>query len=245
MAEGENLFGCKHYRRNCALIAPCCNTQYVCRVCHDEKEGTHELNRKNVSRIVCLKCKTEQDIRQFCKQESCGIEFGKYFCETCRLYDNEDKKQFHCKGCGLCRVGGEENFFHCDKCDLCLSINLKDNHKCVEKVSHDMCPVCLEDLHTSRLALHISPCGHILHRQCYTECLKKGHYTCPSCNESMIDMEDVWKEVDDEVQSVDMPEEYRDIEVDIICRDCHQGSKTKFHVLGLKCQHCGSYNTAR
>ena len=35
--------------------------------------------------------------------ESCHIEFGKYYCEVCRLFDNTDKKQFHCQLCGLCR----------------------------------------------------------------------------------------------------------------------------------------------
>lgn len=35
--------------------------------------------------------------------EDCGTEFGKYFCEKCRLYDNADKGQYHCDGCGLCR----------------------------------------------------------------------------------------------------------------------------------------------
>jgi hypothetical protein len=35
--------------------------------------------------------------------EECGTVFGNYFCSICRLYDDEDKQQFHCDGCGLCR----------------------------------------------------------------------------------------------------------------------------------------------
>ena len=27
-----------------------------------------------------------------------------YFCYECKLYDDEDKQQFHCDGCGICRV---------------------------------------------------------------------------------------------------------------------------------------------
>jgi len=27
--------------------------------------------------------------------------------------DTTSKKQFHCEDCGICRVGGRENFFHC------------------------------------------------------------------------------------------------------------------------------------
>lgn len=35
--------------------------------------------------------------------------------------------------------------------------------QCIEKSSHSNCPVCLEDLHTSRIAAHIPPCGHLIH----------------------------------------------------------------------------------
>ena len=34
---------------------------------------------------------------------SCGVQFGKYFCHVCNYYDNEDKGQYHCDGCGICR----------------------------------------------------------------------------------------------------------------------------------------------
>jgi hypothetical protein len=30
--------------------------------------------------------------------------FPQYFCYECKLYDDEDKQQFHCSGCGICRV---------------------------------------------------------------------------------------------------------------------------------------------
>ncbi|XP_020965631.1 zinc finger protein BRUTUS-like At1g18910 isoform X4 [Arachis ipaensis] len=43
---------------------------------------------------------------------------GKYFCGTCKLFDDDvSKKQYHCGGCGICRTGGSENCFHRDKCD--------------------------------------------------------------------------------------------------------------------------------
>lgn len=33
-----------------------------------------------------------------------------------------EKEQYHCDACGICRIGGRENFFHCDRCgtDLLL-----------------------------------------------------------------------------------------------------------------------------
>ena len=48
-----------------------------------------------------------------------------------------------------------------------------------------------------------------------------------------------------EVSLTPMPEEYRDYKVDILCKDCHEESTVKFHVVGLKCLNCGSYNTCR
>nr|2ECM_A Chain A, RING finger and CHY zinc finger domain-containing protein 1 [Mus musculus] len=43
------------------------------------------------------------------------------------------------------------------------------------------CPICLEDIHTSRVVAHVLPCGHLLHRTCYEEMLKEG-YRCPLCS---------------------------------------------------------------
>lgn len=238
----EKEYGCEHYKRKCALIAPCCKKTYTCRVCHDEKEN-HELIRKNVMQVHCLACNNVQQVQSMC--EECGIKFGNYFCGICRLFDDEDKQQFHCDGCGLCRIGGRENFYHCDVCDVCLAVSMKDNHKCIEKSSHSNCPVCLEDLHTSRIAAHIPPCGHLIHYKCFKDMLKTGNYACPICGQSMLDMSDIWQNVDEEVSQCPMPEEYQNYYVQILCKDCHEESRVLFHVLGLKCQHCGSYNTCR
>ncbi|XP_067677329.1 RING finger and CHY zinc finger domain-containing protein 1-like [Haliotis asinina] len=235
-------YRCKHYRRNCKYIAPCCDQVYMCRICHDDKEN-HEMDRKQVKEVLCLKCHTKQKFQQTC--EKCGGLFGKYCCNICHLLDNEDKQQFHCDKCGICRVGGQENFFHCEKCDICLSNNLKGNHKCVERVSHDSCPICLDFLHTSRRDLHIPPCGHLIHRECFDDLLQTGNYACPVCNQSLVKMDKVWESVDQEIANTQMPDEYKDMDVDILCRDCHKESNIKWHVLGLKCTHCGSYNTCR
>merc|ERR1719494_1257474 len=42
-----------------------------------------------------------------------------------------------------------------------------------------------------------------------------------------------------------MPEAYRNYHVNILCRDCHKESNVVFHIIGLKCTHCGAYNTTR
>ncbi|XP_006825159.1 RING finger and CHY zinc finger domain-containing protein 1-like [Saccoglossus kowalevskii] len=238
----EKQLGCQHYKRSCCLLAPCCNKFYTCRICHDEVEE-HTLCRTNVQKIKCLKCQHVQEVLKKCC--NCGVDFANYFCSVCRLYDNADKGQYHCDDCGICRVGGKENFFHCTKCDMCLNKSLKEKHKCVEKVSRANCPVCLEDLHTSRTASHVPRCGHLIHETCFKELIKSGGYSCPMCNQSMLSMKSVWELLDNEIRNTPMPHEYANYNVQILCRDCHKECRVLFHVIGMKCKHCGSYNTCR
>lgn len=61
----------------------------------------------------------------------------------------------------------------------------------------------------------------------------------------MVDMRDQWRHMDEMVAMTPMPQEYRDFRVEILCADCHERSSCVFHVVGLKCGACGSYNTAR
>ncbi|CAG0882425.1 unnamed protein product [Darwinula stevensoni] len=235
-------FGCQHYKRKCKLFAPCCGRAYTCRFCHNDVEN-HCLDRRQVMEVVCMQCKTQQPVQKNCQQ--CNLEFGRYYCAQCKLFDDDDKQQYHCEGCGICRIGGRERFFHCTVCDMCLPMRLQGNHKCVERVSRTNCPVCLEDIHTSRIPSHIPPCGHLIHRTCFGDMLKSGLYACPVCNTSMINMEKVWQHLDEEIQETPMPDDYRNLFVMILCRDCHKESEVAFHILGLKCQECGSYNTCR
>ncbi|CAB3257906.1 unnamed protein product [Arctia plantaginis] len=178
--------------------------------------------------------------------ENCGVRFGKYTCLICNLFDDDDKRQYHCDGCGICRVGGRDRFFHCERCNMCLPVQLQQvGHRCVENVSRSNCPVCLEDIHTSRIPCHIPDCGHLLHRPCFEQLLHSGHYACPTCQTSMIDMTNLWSYLDSEVAATPMPPEYADYKATILCKDCHKLSTVKFHVVGLKCQHCGAYNTCQ
>nr|XP_022912292.1 RING finger and CHY zinc finger domain-containing protein 1-like [Onthophagus taurus] len=104
---------------------------------------------------------------------------------------------------------------------MCLPIQLQNGHKCVENVSRANCPVCLEDIHTSRIPCHIPACGHLLHRTCFEQLLKAGHYACPICQTSVMDMTELWKFLDDEVAHTPMPQEYRNYMAAILCKDCH------------------------
>ncbi|XP_006011858.1 RING finger and CHY zinc finger domain-containing protein 1 [Latimeria chalumnae] len=232
--------GCEHYSRSCLLKAPCCSKFYVCRLCHDAKEN-HEMDRFQVQEVQCAKCERVQSAQQNC--EGCETVFGEYYCDICHLYD-KDKKQYHCDQCGICRIGPQECYFHCLKCNLCLPLHLQGNHKCIENVSRQNCSVCLEDIHTSRVGGQVLPCGHLLHSTCHQELLKTGAYRCPLCMRSTVDMKLSWQKLDEEISETAMPPEYENMTVTIHCNDCNTQSTVKFHVLGLKCGACGSYNTS-
>lgn len=60
-----------------------------------------------------------------------------------------------------------------------------------------------------------------------------------------MDMTDVWKIYDKEITETPMPDEYLDLYAAIQCRDCFKPSLSRFHILGMKCIECGSYNTVR
>ncbi|CAD6332947.1 unnamed protein product [Miscanthus lutarioriparius] len=40
----KQIFGCEHYKRNCKLVAACCNKLFTCRFCHD-KVSDHTMDR--------------------------------------------------------------------------------------------------------------------------------------------------------------------------------------------------------
>lgn len=109
-----------------AFQTPCCNKVYTCRFCHDEQEA-HTVKRKEVTELICVVCETRQPVQATCQK--CHVRFGKYTCLECNLFDDEDKNQYHCNGCGICRLGGRDKFFHCAKCNMCLPIQLQKGHK--------------------------------------------------------------------------------------------------------------------
>ncbi|KAL3531423.1 hypothetical protein ACH5RR_010745 [Cinchona calisaya] len=245
---GKMLYGCEHYRRRCKLRTPCCNQVFTCRHCHNEATSAlsnpkerHELVRQDVKLVICAVCNTAQEVSGLCSE--CGIKFGEYFCEICKFYDDDTtKKQFHCHDCGICRVGGRENFFHCPKCGSCYSIGLRDNHSCVENAMKNHCPICYEFLFDSVKGTRIMKCGHTMHTDCYSEMISQNQYRCPICSKSVFNMSSIWEGLDQEIEATAMPEEYR-YEVPILCNDCNSTSKAFFHIFGHKCRQCDSFNT--
>ena len=246
----EINFGCKHYKRKCKIYCDCCNEIHSCRLCHDEKyeyeTNSHTLDRFNIKKVICELCNLKQDISNNCIQ--CGIKFGEYYCNICNLFDDDTSKgQFHCDKCGICRVGGRDNFYHCDNCNSCVSLALKDNHNCIKNAFHNQCPVCFESVFNSVKPSTVINCGHVLHVECLNEMLKTGTLSglrCPLCNKSSIDTNIIFQHMDQEIASIPMPEDLN-YNVKIYCNDCGKNSETKFHIVGHKCQECGSYNTRR
>jgi len=236
--------GCKHYLRKCSFISPCCQKEFKCRLCHDEhyelQEDDHKLDRFKVSQIVCNYCDHQQHVQQNC--EKCDVCFGTYFCSICNLFDDNDKKQYHCDKCGICRVGGRDNFIHCDTCNYCYGKIGQETHKCVENKIENKCPICWDDLHDSVKQITKSPeCEHFIHLSCLQQYLRTNH-KCPICSKSYIDLTDCYRRLDREIENAILPPEMQR-QVNIYCNDCEKKSETKFHIFGLKCMHCESYNT--
>merc|ERR1712232_98294 len=122
---------------------------------------------------------------------------------------------------------------------------LKDNHKCVERSMHSNCPVCLEYLFDSRNSASVLKCGHTIHSNCLDQLMQSGQYKCPSCNTAMVDMSEQWRQLREEVARTPMPDEYKNMTVKILCNDCLKESENLFHVLGIECKECGSFNATR
>lgn len=241
--------GCTHYRRRCKIRAPCCDEVFDCRHCHNEAKAKesdiskrHEVPRHKVEKVICALCDTEQNAQQIC--EKCGVCMGEYFCGRCKFFDDDvAKEQFHCDACGICRVGGRENYFHCDRCGCCYTTKLQNRHSCVENSMQHNCPVCFEYLFDSLKDITVLRCGHTMHLECFSEMNSHSQYTCPMCSKSVCDMTKFWEQLDREVAATPMPEAYQNKMVWILCNDCGANSEVLFHIIAQKCLYCNSYNT--
>ncbi|CAN6938541.1 unnamed protein product [Brassica oleracea var. botrytis] len=235
------VFGCKHYKRNCKLLAPCCDQLFTCIRCHDE-EADHSVDRKQIKKMMCMKCLLIQPIGANCSNILCKSSMGKYFCKICKLYDDE-RKIYHCPYCNLCRVGKGLgiDYFHCMKCNACMARSLKE-HVCREKCLEDNCPICHEYIFTSSSPVKALPCGHLMHSKCFKD-YTCSHYTCPVCSKSLGDMQVYFSMLDALLSEEKMPDEYTNKTQVILCNDCGRKGEVPYHWLYHKCSSCGSYNS--
>lgn len=228
--RGKGQYGCTHYRRRVRFITPCCNEEWWCRHCHNKAKDTdeqdwqkkHELDRKAIQELVCALCQARQPVSASCV--ACGVDFGAYACLKCRFFDDDLAKQpYHCDECGICRIGGRDNYFHCSTCGSCYSMALKNNHQCVERAMHQNCPICFEFLFESVDPTTVLRCGHTIHTQCVRELEANPNAvcpTCPICKKSLGDYSRHWAELDRQVRALPVPPEYQGWRADILCNDC-------------------------
>ncbi|KAA6401120.1 MAG: putative E3 ubiquitin-protein ligase MIEL1 [Streblomastix strix] len=184
--ESVYFYGCAHYLRECSVQCPDCERFFPCRVCHDEISD-HQLVRQKIAKVFCYRCNKIGKFDDIC--EHCNNKFSEYFCEICRFFDSRPfTPKFHCEKCKLCRMGLRQNYFHCDTCGCCLSITQQGNHKCLQEATQRNCPVCFENMYTSRESSMPMKCGHFIHVSCYEEMWKNMIYRCPVCQEPLYDV---------------------------------------------------------
>lgn len=242
--KAKDILGCQHYQRNCKLECPTCLKWFTCRFCHDLEVTDHKMKRNAVKHVLCMKCNTPQEPdTNDCV--NCEEELASYFCTECVLYDNDPTKDiYHCDKCQICRLGlgiGKD-YFHCDKCNICLSIDLREKHKCVTNSTHSNCPICNEYLFTSVHKVVFMKCGHSIHQTCYDEMVKHS-YKCPICKKTVVNVETQFRILDQEILQQPLPSPYNLWRCIISCNECKGKSNVNYHILGLKCKYCKSYNT--
>ena len=233
---------CDHYDNECIIYCNQCNKWYECHHCHNNYEE-HLFNRNDNINIKCKKCDMIQESSNKCIK--CNIEFGKYYCNKCNLWDNNKKDIFHCDKCKICRIGKEEELFHCDICNQCFLKTDEESHPCNTKNLNDNCPICTKILYGSQDRIVQLYCNHKLHVKCYNEYIKND-YKCPLCKKSVVkaeNMKPIWDNFKMNIRLQPMPEEFKNVKVIIFCNDCDKESETNFHFIGHECQYCNSWNT--
>ena len=234
--------GCKHYKRNVKMQCNKCQRWHTCRFCHDEVED-HKLPRQETKHMLCMFCTTAQLASQSCR--GCGHPSAWYYCPICKLWNNDPEKSiYHCNDCGICRLGQGlgKDFLHCKKCCVCVSVDVE--HNCIEQSTKSDCPICGEYMFTSAASVVFMKCGHSIHERCFKQWCTKS-YKCPICSKSVVNMASQFTLLDRQIAAQPMPEEYRNVRAYVFCNDCGVKASTKYHWLGLKCEHCESYNTTQ
>jgi len=239
--QEKGILGCSHYKRNCRIKAPCCQRIFTCRRCHDEQIEDHKINRYDIETMICMFCKTSQPVNQICQH--CQKSMAAYFCGICKFFDDDISKGiWHCEKCGLCRVGGKDNFVHCDICHMCFH---PGPHKHTERAFETNCPVCNEYLLTSTSPAFLpAPCRHPIHTRCWKQ-LIKHRISCSICSKtySDLDVTDLWESFRQMKNESHLPPEYQNWRVEVLCNDCEKRTETGYHWVGTECSYCHGWNT--
>jgi RING finger/CHY zinc finger protein 1 len=188
IGNNQPILGCEHYASNAAIVAPCCNDVYTCRLCHDER-NEHKIDRSTIKHMVCLICAsydkiTIQPISSHCKD--CKTRIAIYFCKICNFFDNDSThNNYHCEKCKFCRNGKSNEYIHCASCDCCYNIDIYNSHVCEENCTDSICPICLDDLQATIYEVYKPSCGHLVHTKC-AKVDKERNAKCYLCNELLL-----------------------------------------------------------
>jgi RING finger/CHY zinc finger protein 1 len=204
----------------------------------------HTIDRFAIKEVICRKCYTRQSSKTN-NCINCGIQFGEYHCAICNLWMDSAERPYHCADCGFCRVGGAENFRHCQDCGMCIDASLFAQHNCKVGKYMQNCPICQEDLFSSRSASHEMPCGHAIHWHCFRE-LAAHDSRCPVCKktaETHERMQPTWNAMAMGIELQPVPPDLAKA-VTIMCNDCERTDEDRaWHFLGVQCRSCTSFNT--
>jgi hypothetical protein len=177
--------------------------------------------------------------------QSAGKPFARYHCNICNFYDDTSNKSiYHCPFCNVCRSGQGLgiDYRHCMRCNACVSLK-DDHHHCIPQRLQGNCPICHDTMFESTEPLRGLNCGHVMHLNCYLMYMRGYNYTCPLCKRSAEDMSEYFALLDSAVRMQPMPLAYVGTSSNIYCQDCYKMGNVMYHFVGLKCFHCGSYNT--
>jgi hypothetical protein len=254
--DGANaaVLGCPHYARSCKVRHPASGRLYTCRHCCEQdrempmKEQDSPLDRYEVKEIFCMKCNALQPVGEKCCNPKCGTKFARWFCKYCNLFDDSpSKKIYHCPFCNVCRAGRGLgiDYRHCMRCNACVSMDKKHEkrHNCISQKLQGNCPICHEGMFQTIKPLRALRCGHVMHLQCFSMYVRSGQWTCPLCKKSVEDMSEYFAQIDAAVRMQPMPASYAGTMSNIYCQDCCKSCVVPYHFVGIKCSHCGSYNT--
>ena len=142
-------------------------------------------------------------------------------------------------------MGGVEAFRHCNECCMCISVSVFDTHQCFKDKYKNNCPVCREDMFSSRQSPQDLPCGHAIHAHCFRK-LAGFDYRCPICKKTVVSQQSMaaaWEARARDIAEHPMPADLQRV-VNIMCNDCETKSHDMtWHFLGIQCPRCNSFNT--
>lgn len=128
---------------------------------------------------------------------------------------------------------------------MCIDKSLFADHNCKVGKYMSNCPVCQEDLFSSRDASHELPCGHAIHWHCFRE-LASHDSRCPMCKktaETHERMKPTWDAMAMGIALQPVPPELCKV-VTLKCNDCEMVQPNRaWHFLGVQCKRCESFNT--